>query len=304
MANLPDKLDPKTEFKLDPEGGKLEDKSILSRLNRTISEVTGLMEHYRFNSAVKCLYDFIWHDFCDWYVEMIKQRLNLPEGTEDKVVAQNVAHLVLNQMLRLLHPFAPFVTEEIWHHLYGGLKSDGHSPVSTEKWPQCRRELIDDDLEEALWRVQEVVTSIRNIRSEMNVPPAKRADVLVKVDTKDLQAILEKNQDHVRSLGRVERLEIGMKVAKPDHAASAVIKDAEIFVPLEGLIDLEQERIRLEKEIARVAKLLEKTDKKLSNEDFLKRAPREIIDKEKARGEEYRSMLKKLNKNLEGIVGW
>jgi valyl-tRNA synthetase len=152
--------------------------------------------------------------------------------------------------------------------------------------------------------VQEVVTSIRNIRSEMNVPPAKKADVLVKVDSQDLQEILENNRDHVLNLGKVDRLEIGMKLAKPDHAASAVIKDAEIFVPLEGLIDLEQERIRLEKEIARVAKLLEKTDKKLSNEDFLKRAPREIIDKEKGRGDEYRSMLKKLNKNLEGIVGW
>jgi valyl-tRNA synthetase len=304
MASLSDELTPKAEFRLSQEEGKLEDRWILSRLNRTTSEVTRLMEQYRFNSAVKSLYDFIWHDFCDWYVEMIKQRLNLPEGDQDKVAAQNVAPLVLNQMLRLLHPFAPFVTEEIWHHLYGNRGSDGYSPVSTEGWPECRKELIDDDLEEALWRVQEVVTSIRNIRSEMNVPPAKRADVLVKVDNQDLQEILESNQDQVRSLGKVDRLEIGVKVAKPDHAASAVIKDAEIFVPLEGLIDLEQERIRLEKEITRVSKLLEKTDKKLSNEDFLKRAPREIIEKEKARGEEYRSMLKKLNRNLEGIVGW
>jgi valyl-tRNA synthetase len=235
---------------------------------------------------------------------MVKQRLNLPEGTEDRAVAQKVTHLVLNQVLRLLHPFAPFVTEEIWHHLYGGRGSEGHSPVSTEKWPQCISELIDDNLEEALWRVQEVVTSIRNIRSEMNVPPAKKADVLVKVDNKNLQEILENNQDHIKTLGKVEKLEIGMKVAKPDHAASAVIKDAEIFVPLKGLIDLDQERIRLEKEIARVSNLLEKTDKKLSNEDFLKRAPRDIIEKEKTRKEEYRIMLKKLNKNLEEIVGW
>jgi valyl-tRNA synthetase len=304
MAYLPDELSRKTELRLGQGEGKLEDRWILSRLNRTTGEVTRLMEQYRFNSAVKSLYDFIWHDFCDWYVEMIKQRLNLPDGTQDKVVAQRVAHLVLNQILRLLHPFAPFVTEEIWHHLYGGPGSDGYSPVSTEQWPEWRKESIDDGLEEALWKVQEVVTSIRNIRSEMNVPPAKKADVLVRVDNRELQEILENNQDHVRNLGKVGRLEIGMKVAKPDHAASAVIKDAKIFVPLEGLIDLEQERIRLEKEIARVGKLLEKADKNLSNEDFLKRAPREIIDKEKARGEEYRSMLKKLNKNLEGIVGW
>jgi valyl-tRNA synthetase len=116
--------------------------------------------------------------------------------------------------------------------------------------------------------------------------------------------MLEDNRDHIKSLGKVENLEIGMKIAKPDHAASAVIRDAEIFVPLKGLIDLEQERIRLEKEITRVGKLLEKTDRKLSNQDFLKRAPREIIEKEKTRREEYRSMLEKLNKNLEEIVGW
>ena len=304
MAHLSDGFTPGTELQLDQNEGRLEDRWILSRLNRTVSEVTGLMEKYRFNSAVKSLYDFIWHDFCDWYVEMIKQRLNLPEGTEDKVVAQKVAHLTLNHILRLLHPFAPFVTEEIWHHLYGGRAGDGYSPVSMEKWPECRRELIDESLEEALRRVQEVVTSVRNIRSEMNVPPAKKADVLVKVDGKDLQKMLEDNRDHIKNLGKVENLEIGMKVAKPDHAASAVIRDAEIFVPLKGLIDLEQERIRLEKEITRVGKLLEKTDKKLSNQDFLKRAPREIIEKEKTRREEYRSMLEKLNKNLEEIVGW
>lgn len=138
----------------------------------------------------------------------------------------------------------------------------------------------------------------------MNVPPAKKADVLVKVDGKDLQKMLEDNRDHIKSLGKVENLEIGMKIAKPDHAASAVIRDAEIFLPLKGLIDLDQERIRLEKEITRVSKLMEKTDRKLSNQDFLQRAPREIIDKEKARRGEYRSMLEKLNKNLEGIVGW
>jgi valyl-tRNA synthetase len=159
-------------------------------------------------------------------------------------------------------------------------------------------------LEESLSRVQEVVISIRNIRSEMNVPPARKADVLVKLDSKELQTVLEDNRDHIKNLGKVEKLEIGMNLAKPDHAASAVIKDAEIFVPLKGLIDLDQERIRLEKEITRVGKLLEKTDKKLSNEDFLKRAPRGIIEKEKARREEYRNMLKKLNKNLEEIVGW
>jgi valyl-tRNA synthetase len=304
ISHLADSFTPKTQFRLNENEGKLEDRWILSRLNRTINEVTNLMTKYRFNSALKSLYDFVWHDFCDWYVEMVKQRLNLPEGEKDKAVAQKVAHLVLNHVLRLLHPFAPFVTEEIWHHLYDGGKDGDGTSVLTEKWPSCMKELIDENLEETQRRVQEVVTSIRNIRSEMNVPPAKKADVLVKPDNEDLQKILEDNQDHIVALGTVQNLSIGGNVNKPEHAASAVIRDAEIFIPLKGLIDLEQERIRLEKEISRVTQLFEKANKKLSNEDFLKRAPREIIEKEKARREEYRKMVEKLSKNLEGIVGW
>jgi valyl-tRNA synthetase len=304
MAGLSGEFTPETKFRFDKDGGKLEDRWILSRLNRTIDEVTRLMTDYRFNSGVKSLYDFIWHDFCDWYVEMIKQRLNLPEGEEDKKTAQKVAHLVLNNILRLLHPFAPFITEDIWHHLYGGGTDNDHSSILDQKWPGCLRELIDENLEETLGRVQDVVTSIRNIRSEMNVPPAKKADVLIKADSRNIVNMLQENSEHIQNLGTIQNLTMGTQVAKPDHAASAVIRDAEIFIPLEGLIDLEQERSRLEKEIARVTQLLEKSNKKLSNEDFLKRAPREIIKKEKAKKEEYRKMLEKLNKNLEGIVGW
>jgi valyl-tRNA synthetase len=235
-------------------------------------------------------------------VEMIKERLALPEKDKDREVAQRVAHHVLNHVLRLLHPFAPFVTEEIWHHLYG--QNGNCSSVLTARWPSSDSNRIDDALESTLNRVQEAVTSIRNIRSEMNVPPAKEADVLIRVDSRDHQKMLEDNRAHIKNLGRVAELTIGMQINKPDHAASAVIKGAEIFVPLEGLIDLEQERGRLEKEIGRVTQLLEKTSKKLSNEDFLKRAPREIIQKEKAKKEEYTKMLEKLNQNLEGIVGW
>ncbi len=304
MANLSGEFAPQAESRLEEGETKLEDRWILSRLNRTVSEVSDLMTNYRFNSAVKALYDFIWHDFCDWYVEMIKPRLSLPEGDKDRQAAEKVAHLVLNHILRLLHPFAPFVTEEIWNHLYFGRVGGEVPSVSSQKWPECQKELVDEDLEETLNRVQDVVTSIRNIRSEMNVPPAKKADVLIRVDNKALQKILEENKNHILNLGQVEDLTIDMKISKPDHAASAVIREAEIFIPLEGLIDLEQERMRLEKEISRVTQLLEKTNRKLSNEDFLRRAPKEIIEKEKARRQDYRTMVEKLNKNLEGIVGW
>ncbi len=302
LANLSKTFAPEAELQSGQAEGRLEDSWILSRLNRTIGEVTDLMGDYRFNSAVKSLYDFIWHDFCDWYVEMIKERLNLPEGEREREAAENVAHFVLNNILRLLHPFAPFVTEEIWHHLYDS-GADGSS-VSAARWPVCDKKMINESLENTLDRVQDAVTSIRNIRSEMNVPPAKKAEVLIRVDNADMQRILEENQAHVKNLGKLANLTIGRQISKPDHAASAVIRDAEIFVPLEGLIDLEQERKRLQKEIARVTQLLERGNKKLSNEDFLKRAPREIIEKEKTKKEEYRKILEKLNQNLEEIVGW
>ncbi len=303
MSHLSQGFFPEDDLQLREDEGRLEDRWILSRLNRTVDEVTQLMENYRFNSAVKSLYEFVWHDFCDWYVEMIKPRLNLPEGEKENATAQKIAHFVLNRILRLLHPFAPFITEEIWHHLYKGMDGDSSS-VLNQAWPSVQKELIDQDLEQTLKSVQEVVTSIRNIRSEMNVPPAKKADVWIRVDDQKLKRILNDNKDHIINLGKVENLRIEVDLPKPDHSASAVVKDAEIFVPLEGLIDLEQERIRLEKEIAKVTRLLEKTNKKLSNEDFLKRAPRAIIEKEKAKKEDYRKMVEKLNKNLEGIVGW
>jgi len=304
MANLKDGYLPTPGIKTDSSDLKLEDLWILSRLNRTAKDVTNFMENYKFNSAVKTLYDFVWHDFCDWYVEMVKFRFSLPEKDKDKISAQEVAHLVLNNILKLLHPFAPFVTEEIWHHLYESEISTPDHTLMHAEWPKVEKEFINDSLEATMERVQEVVYSIRNIRSEMNVPPAKKANVMVKVDHKDLARVLEDNKDHIINLGRVENLKIGMRIKKPDHAASAVIRDAEIFVPLKGLIDLEQERLRLEKELSKITTLLEKTNRKLSNEDFLKRAPGNIIEKEKAKKENYQKMVEKLNKNLEEITGW
>ncbi|MFQ6003179.1 MAG: class I tRNA ligase family protein, partial [Candidatus Zixiibacteriota bacterium] len=246
----------------------------------------------------------VWHDFCDWYVEMVKSRFSLPEKDKDRISAQEVAHLVLNHILKLLHPFAPFVTEEIWHHLYEIETSKSDHTLMYEQWPKVKKDLINDNLETTMQRVQEVVYSIRNIRSEMNIPQAKKANVMIKVDHKEQLKIFEDNKDHIMNLGRVENLKTGMRIKKPDHAASVVIKDAEIFVPLEGLIDLEQERLRLEKELSKVTALLDKTNKKLSNEDFLKRAPQNIIEKEKTKRENYQKMVEKLNKNLEEITGW
>jgi len=280
------------------------DKWILSRLNRAIQEVTNLMQNYRFNSSIKVLYDFVWHDFCDWYLELIKPRLSQTGTTQTNLPDGAVAVYVLDNILRLLHPFIPFITEEIWYHLYAYPIDDTTKTIMRTEWPKKQSDLIKPELEDVVDKVQKVVYAIRNIRSEMNIPPTVEIKVILKVDNRELLSILRENQQHITTLGRVDSLEMGARIKKPSWAASAVIKDVEIFVPLEGVVDVEKERARLEKEIVRVADLLTKTNKKLSNEDFLKRAPGEIIEKEETKRGDYEKMIDKLNQNLERIMRW
>ncbi|HEX9916572.1 MAG TPA: class I tRNA ligase family protein, partial [candidate division Zixibacteria bacterium] len=207
-------------------------------------------------------------------------------------------------ILRLLHPFIPFITEEIWYHLYAYPIDDTTKTIMRTEWPKKQSDLIKPELEDVVDKVQKVVYAIRNIRSEMNIPPTVEIKVILKVDNRELLSILRENQQHITTLGRVDSLEMGARIKKPSWAASAVIKDVEIFVPLEGVVDVEKERARLEKEIVRVADLLTKTNKKLSNEDFLKRAPGEIIEKEETKRGDYEKMIDKLNQNLERIMRW
>ncbi len=286
------------------ESMELADKWILSRLHRTIQEVTELMQDYRFNSSLKLLYDFVWHDFCDWYLELIKPRLSEREKGQNGLSAQAVANAVLVSVLKLLHPFLPFITEEIWHRLRACGVDEMHETIMQAEWPAALPSLVKPELEGTINRVQDVVYAIRNIRSEMNIPPAMKVNTVLKTDSRDLLNILRDNQAYVMTLGGVNDLEMGMRIKKPNWAASAVVKEAEVFIPLEGVIDVEKEKSRLEKEIARITELLEKTNKKLSNEDFLKRAPGEIIEKEEVKRGDYEKMIDKLNQNLERIMGW
>jgi len=281
-----------------------EDRWILSRLNKTINVVTKQMESYRFNSATKTLYDFVWHDFCDWYIEMAKVIFRLPEKEIEKVTTKNTSLFLLDNILRLLHPFIPFITEEIWQNLYSIHPEDFENSLIKASWPKPDPSLLDPEIERSMDLVQEVVTSVRNIRSEMNIPPSKKLTAYLKVEKKDIQKLLEENREHILTLGRIEKLEIGLKLKKPTSSATAVAKDFEIYILLEGLINIEQERKRLEKEITRLKELLVGVDRKLANEDFLKKAPPSIVQKEKTKKEDHQKLIEKLEKNLEGLVGW
>jgi len=304
MMNLKS-LDLKTaNLEIEDDHLELADRWILSRLNRTAQDVTQLMENYRFNSSAKTLYDFVWHDFCDWWVELVKPRFALPDDREEKIQAQRLALLLMNNILRLLHPFMPFITEEIWHKLYHLEPDDLSHTLLKAEWPGSDSRYIDSALEQRMQRVQDVVSAIRNIRSEMNVPPARKAHVLLKIDKKDLLQTIDENKHYVLNLGRVGDLKMGQRIKRPPKVASAVIKDMEVFVLLEGLIDPETERKRLEKEIQRITALLDKANKKLSNDYFLKKAPKDVVQKEKGKKEDYQKMLDKLDKNLEMVLGW
>ncbi len=289
-----------------PEKGNLrwEDRWILSRLNKTIDEVTRQMENYRFNSATKILYDFVWHDFCDWYIEMSKVIFRLPEDDSGKTNSINTTLFLWDNILRLLHPFIPFVTEEIWQNLYSLSPDDFENSLMKAPWPKSDPSLWDPDIERSMDLVQEVVVSVRNIRSEMNIPPSKKLSAYFKAEKKDTQKLLEENREHILTLGRIENLEIGLKLKKPASSATAVAKDFEIYIPVEGLIDVEQEKKRLEKEINRLKDLLVGVERKLANEDFLKKAPPAVVQKEKAKKQDYQKVIERLEKNLEGLVGW
>ncbi len=276
------------------------DRWILSRLERTIEAVEKAFGDFRLSAAAKTLYNFVWNDYCSWYIELIKPD---QPGVPIRPGSLNVATYVLVQILRLLHPFIPFVTERIYLDLLD-LGDDQKNTVSAGPWPTTDGRHKDDELEHRLEQIQEVVSTVRGIRAELNVNPAKTSDLYVRVEDAAFGRLLQDHIEYFRSLARVENLYTGTEVKKPPVAASAVMSGAEVFVPLAGLIDFEVERKRLEKELANIKVQLERTSKKLANADFLANAPQEVIARERSKKEDFQNRIQKINKNLEHIMGW
>lgn len=276
------------------------DRWILSRLERTIETINKSFNEYRLSSAAKTLYNFVWDDYCSWYIELIKpDRADIPM----KESSLNVATYVLYQILNLLNPFVPFVTEEIFLQLYAS-ETDGSKTLTFGPWPREDSRHIDIKLEESLKQIQDVVTAVRSIRAELNVPPGKKSDLYIKVNESALAKLLENHIQYFRSLARVENLICGVDVKKPPFSASAVISGAEIYIPLSGLIDIELEKKRLQKNLDELKVQLEKISKKLANPDFLANAPKDVIEREKLKKEDFQERSQRLNKNLEQIMGW
>lgn len=259
----------------------LADRWILSRLQGAVVEATDYLERYELGEAARVLYEFSWSEFCDWYIELAKPRLFGKTTPEDRVTAQHVIVQVLRETLELLHPFMPFITEEIWQKL----PHQGESIMLTN-WPKPKAELRDETAEGEMAVLIEVITAMRRIRGEMNVPPGKKAEAILVAIDESFRGILNRNAAYLQSLANAEVTVLTELKEEPDQAASAVTRGVEIFMPLRGLIDIDKEIARLNKELKAVQADLARVQGKLGNEGFLAKAPADVIEKEKAKAEE------------------
>ncbi len=288
----------------------LEDRWILSRLNRTAATVTEALERFNFNEAAMALYEFIWHEVCDWYLEVIKPRIRSddPEARASRFAAQGVVAHVLGSAVRLLHPFAPFVTEEIWHHLgrllprRGALSGEAiEAPESCiiASWPTVDERLLDEEAEVTFAQVQEITRAIRNIRKQYGMADrAPRLRVVLSLADASAQAGIEASQHLICDQAGLEELAIGVGLPRPPHSAAAVLAGMEIYVPLEGVIDLDAERERLRGKLAEARGYLEGSDRKLANEQFVTRAPEHVVQAERDRNASLRDEIARYEANL------
>ena len=252
------------------------DQWILSRLNSTTQEVNQALENFKFNDASLAVYKFIWNEYCDWYIEFAKPRLQ--EDGPGKIASQNVLVHVLEAALKLLHPFMPFITEEIWQKL----PKNGDS-IMVSAFPKFDVAKSDKDGEKAMGKVMEVITGVRNIRGEMNLNPGLKLKGLIKTRDAKLEATLTKYSGLICELARLDQITIGPEIEKPKVSASSVLGEMDLIIPLEGMMDFEEERGRIEKELKKIEKDLIFLDKKLSNPNFVKKAPAEVIEKDEKR---------------------
>lgn len=250
---------------------------ILSRLQQVIKDVEAALEGYHFNVYAQTLYQFFWHEYCDWYLEIIKPDL-YGDDPRAKAIAQTVAAQILRKILVMLHPVMPFVTEEIYQRL-----PEARETIMWEPFPLVEESRVDAEAEARMGLLMEVITNIRNIRGEMNVAPSARLEVVCLCERAEDAALLDAYRFMVEDLARLSRLEAAPTGTrgKPRVAASAVTGGAEIFVLLEGILDFESEAQRLQKEITKLEKEIVAARKKLSNEDFLTKAPSDVVEKEK-----------------------
>lgn len=274
-----------TENRL-PETLLIEDKWIVSKYNRLVGEVTENIDKFELGVAVSKLYDFIWDSFCDWYIELVKPRL-FDKGSESAKSAQYVLTYVLSNTMKLLHPFMPFITEEIWQHL----PHEGESIMISE-FPKYDAALDFSEAEKEMELIMSAIGAIRNRRAEMNVPPSKKAKLIIVTDKED---IFKAGEAFFIKLASASDVKISTtRLDVPANAVNIVVDGAELFLPMSELVDKDKELERLNKEKKELEGEIKRVEGKLSNQGFIAKAPQKVVDEEKAKGEKYRAMLEKV----------
>ncbi len=273
---------------------KTEDKWIISRVNKAAKEATEYLEKFELGMAAQRVYDFIWNEYCDWYIEIVKPRLYGDDG-DDKDAARFVLIRVLKDMLKLLHPFMPFITEEIWSYL-----PDTSSRLVRANWPEYTEEEISEEAEENIEFIMEAVRSIRNTRAEMNVLPSRKARAIFIPSNTKARLFIESGEKYFSTLANITEVKIvNDKKEIGEDTASSVIDGTEIYLPLADLIDYEKEIERLEKEKTRLEGELKRVNDKLSNERFMSKAPENVVNEEKEKLQKYQLMMEKVLERLE-----
>ena len=272
----------------------LADKWILSEMNNLVKEVTENMDKYELGIAIQKVYDFMWTEFCDWYIELVKPVFH-SDDEKAKGVVYNVLYKVLITGLKLLHPVMPFITEEIFTHL-----SDEET-ITTSEWPTFDEALVNAEAEKDMAYVIEAIKSLRNVRAEMNVPPSRKAKVIAYIG-EEAKAAFEAGSAYMEKLASASEVEFtNNKEEVPANAVSVVVKGGELFMPLLDLVDKEKELERLNKEVKKLNGEIERIDKKLSNQGFVAKAPQAVVDGEKAKRVKYVEMLEAVEARIKAL---
>jgi valyl-tRNA synthetase len=276
----------------------LPDRWVRGKVNQAIREVKRSLGDYKFNEASHTLYQFVWHEFCDWYLELIKPDLYQSEEVKRKNLTQDTLFIVLDATLRMLHPFMPFVTEEISQHLHEG---KGNGTIMKADYPEPDPRFDDEQVQDEMGLVIEIITALRNIRGEMNIPPGEQITAFLKTKEEGNGKRILRNQDYIQNLAKVQELRIGGNIEKPQSCAFAVVRGVEIFVPMDRS-RMEEEVKRLKKEKLKIGKEILLTEKKLSNEQFMTHAPPEVIEEVRDKALEYRRRCDTLEENLKKLT--
>ncbi|EGQ3250420.1 valine--tRNA ligase [Staphylococcus pseudintermedius] len=257
------------------------DQWILTRLNETIDTVTQLSDKYEFGEVGRVLYNFIWDEFCDWYIEMSKIPMNGDDEVQ-KNVTRSVLSYALDRIMRLLHPFMPFVTEHIWQNL----PHEGESIV-TSAWPTVDASLVFEESKDVMEQLVEIIKAVRQSRLEVNTPLSKEIPIKIQAKNETIQQLLKTNQHYLERFCNPSTLEIETQIDIPDKVMTTVVAAGEVILPIEGLIDMDKELERLEKDLQKWQKELDRVNKKLSNENFVNKAPEHVINEEKEKQVKY-----------------